>query len=423
MAGKNPLTGLVSYDDDDDDDDDEPNQKVTGLAGLLSYGGDDDEDEDEEMENGEASQPLTKAIIHKVAECVREIAHSHTMHPRSRSLQIPIPSLPTSPNPSTIHSHSSSRPPPDTTPRKPTPPTHLRPSTSLTNSPSLANLVRLRTAHAASAPTSPNARTGSPLIVPRDRDVMSSPLRPMSPMAGDSPRVSDDGIEVEREPRDEDEEKTRKRMRELLRPKPIEGVEDWGLPPEPEGECDPEVEAKVAQFHALRATGTQFNTHLLRSKAFRNPHIYAKLVEFVDLDEVGSNFPQDTFDPHGFPPQAFATELVDAQRRAAEDRAQAQMSGARGGIQFVAGAAESTSQRTGGQFRKDAREIVMGIGGRGGAVPSTPASIAGTAVTAPAAASAKKRSSKWDVPAQGGGPAAGSASGREKERESKRRKE
>ncbi|RUP51795.1 hypothetical protein BC936DRAFT_145935, partial [Jimgerdemannia flammicorona] len=89
---------LVSYNDDNNDNDDKPNQKVTGLAGLLSYGGDDGKDEDEEMENREASQPLTKAIIHKVA---------------------------------------------DTTPRKLTLPTHLRPLTSLKNSPSLMNLVQL----------------------------------------------------------------------------------------------------------------------------------------------------------------------------------------------------------------------------------------------------------------------------------------
>ena len=35
----------------------------------------------------------------------------------------------------------------------------------------------------------------------------------------------------------------------------------------------------------------------MRSKAFRNPHIYAKLVEFVDINETANNFPKDTWDP------------------------------------------------------------------------------------------------------------------------------
>lgn len=52
-------------------------------------------------------------------------------------------------------------------------------------------------------------------------------------------------MEIDKAPDDEDEEERKKRrMRELLKPKPIEGVEDWGLLPEPEGECDPELEVR-----------------------------------------------------------------------------------------------------------------------------------------------------------------------------------
>jgi hypothetical protein len=35
----------------------------------------------------------------------------------------------------------------------------------------------------------------------------------------------------------------------------------------------------------------------MQSKAFRNPHIYAKLVQFVDIDETATNFPKDIWDP------------------------------------------------------------------------------------------------------------------------------
>jgi hypothetical protein len=33
------------------------------------------------------------------------------------------------------------------------------------------------------------------------------------------------------------------------------------------------------------------------SRAFRNPHLYAKLVEFVDVDERTTNFPPALWDP------------------------------------------------------------------------------------------------------------------------------
>jgi hypothetical protein len=32
-------------------------------------------------------------------------------------------------------------------------------------------------------------------------------------------------------------------------------------------------------------------------------------VEFVDLDEIGSNFDREVYDPYGFPPEAFADQL------------------------------------------------------------------------------------------------------------------
>ncbi len=36
------------------------------------------------------------------------------------------------------------------------------------------------------------------------------------------------------------------------------------------------------------------------TKAFRNPSIVSKLIEFLEVDEIGSNFEMQVFDPHGF---------------------------------------------------------------------------------------------------------------------------
>jgi hypothetical protein len=52
-----------------------------------------------------------------------------------------------------------------------------------------------------------------------------------------------------------------------------------------------------------------FNDRLLGSQAFRNPHLYAKLVEFFGLDEFGSNLPKDIYDPHGFPATGYAEAI------------------------------------------------------------------------------------------------------------------
>jgi hypothetical protein len=92
------------------------------------------------------------------------------------------------------------------------------------------------------------------------------------------------------------------------------------------------VQAKIEHFLWLRESGTRFNEHLQHSKAFRNPHIYEKLVEFVELDEYSSNFPKEQFDPHGL--GADINDLLEAQKKAAEERALAQQN--RSNIQFVA---------------------------------------------------------------------------------------
>ncbi|KAG6331625.1 hypothetical protein ID866_7462 [Astraeus odoratus] len=104
-------------------------------------------------------------------------------------------------------------------------------------------------------------------------------------------------------------------LRSLLEPPPIPGVVDWGIPPEPTAPCDPSIEAKLAQFHALKRdpdNPKHFNDSLMSNRSFRNPHLYAKLVEFVDVDERATNFPPDIWDPHDVEPEWFAEKIEQA---------------------------------------------------------------------------------------------------------------
>ena len=49
------------------------------------------------------------------------------------------------------------------------------------------------------------------------------------------------------------------------------------------------------QHHGLDA-----NESIKQKKSYRNPSIYQKLIDFLDIDEMGSNFPKDVFDPKKF---------------------------------------------------------------------------------------------------------------------------
>ncbi|WWD20950.1 hypothetical protein CI109_105428 [Kwoniella shandongensis] len=79
----------------------------------------------------------------------------------------------------------------------------------------------------------------------------------------------------------------------MIRPSPINGVEDWGIPPEVDpNEASPQLKAKVENFLRLKyERGEHINTRLLSSSSFANPHIYSKLVEFVSIDERATAFP------------------------------------------------------------------------------------------------------------------------------------
>ena len=60
------------------------------------------------------------------------------------------------------------------------------------------------------------------------------------------------------------------------------------------------TQTKLAQFMTLKRdpdNPKHFNDSLMSNRSFRNPHLYTRLVEFVDVDERATNFPKDLWDP------------------------------------------------------------------------------------------------------------------------------
>ena len=58
------------------------------------------------------------------------------------------------------------------------------------------------------------------------------------------------------------------------------------------------LKEKINTFLDLQKKGISFNDRLMSSRAFRNPNIYRKLVEYLDLNETGSNDPFPLFGSH-----------------------------------------------------------------------------------------------------------------------------
>ncbi|KAI5888487.1 HCNGP-domain-containing protein [Schizophyllum commune H4-8] len=138
------------------------------------------------------------------------------------------------------------------------------------------------------------------------------------------------------------------RIRELLQPPPIPGVADWGIPPASSDPCDPALESKLAQFHALKRdpqNPRHFNDSLMSNRSFRNPHLYAKLVEFVDVDERATNFPRDIWDPYDLQPEWYADRIAEVQK-ARQEKAEKEPAGKRSAINFTNAKSSSSSSST-----------------------------------------------------------------------------
>ncbi|KAJ7665891.1 HCNGP-like protein-domain-containing protein [Mycena polygramma] len=180
-------------------------------------------------------------------------------------------------------------------------------------------------------------------------EILEAPPKRSEPQASTSGTQNAVASSSQADPQDE-----LSRIRALLQPPPIPGVDDWGIPPASTEPCDPAIQTKLAQFHALKSSTPpkHFNDSLMGSRAFRNPHLYAKLVEFVAVDERATNFPPTLWDPTAVDAAWYADALgtsafvPPSKRSRAEQQSAAQAAGKRSQIAFTGSSASSTSHKT-----------------------------------------------------------------------------
>lgn len=101
--------------------------------------------------------------------------------------------------------------------------------------------------------------------------------------------------------------------------KEVEEV-DEDLPPEPSGKCSPEMEEKIKNFFSKIEAGQDLNKKLQNNKAFRNPSIYEKLIEFCNVNELGTNYPPHIYDPFRWGKESFYDELAKVQKAEMDKR-------------------------------------------------------------------------------------------------------
>lgn len=72
----------------------------------------------------------------------------------------------------------------------------------------------------------------------------------------------------------------------------------FSLPTEAKGKCGQELQDKITNmYEKMRANNMDMNKLIQERKEFRNPSIYEKLIQFCDIDELGTNYPPEIYDP------------------------------------------------------------------------------------------------------------------------------
>ncbi|KAI9576049.1 hypothetical protein GQX74_013749 [Glossina fuscipes] len=89
----------------------------------------------------------------------------------------------------------------------------------------------------------------------------------------------------------------------------------FSLPPEAKSKPLPELTEKVKHlYEKMETSNMDMNCVIQQRKEFRNPSIYEKLIQFCDINEFGTNYPPEVYDPLRWGPESYYEELDRMQR-------------------------------------------------------------------------------------------------------------
>lgn len=89
----------------------------------------------------------------------------------------------------------------------------------------------------------------------------------------------------------------------------------FNLPPEPKSKCPAELQGKInILYEKMRDSNMDMSRVIQKRKEFRNPSIYEKLIQFCDINEFGTNYPPELYDPLQWGPESFYEELAKTQK-------------------------------------------------------------------------------------------------------------
>uniref|UniRef100_A0A1I7UXD3 HCNGP-like protein n=1 Tax=Caenorhabditis tropicalis TaxID=1561998 RepID=A0A1I7UXD3_9PELO len=90
------------------------------------------------------------------------------------------------------------------------------------------------------------------------------------------------------------------------------------VPPAPNVEVNPELITRFEKAFRQKAQGVDLNQQIQGNPKYNNPMIYTTFIETFNIDEKGTNFAKNIFDPHVFPENCFYNAIAEEQRKLQE---------------------------------------------------------------------------------------------------------
>jgi len=116
------------------------------------------------------------------------------------------------------------------------------------------------------------------------------------------------------------------------------------LPPEPASKCSKTLQNKILNLLQKRASsGVDLNSSLQARKDLRNPSILEKLVQFCNLQEFGTNYPDHIYNPNEFTEESMYDNLYLQQQNAKKEKIRNTMEFVKGIKKPASAAAASAS--------------------------------------------------------------------------------
>ncbi|XAR59262.1 hypothetical protein NMG60_11015005 [Bertholletia excelsa] len=161
---------------------------------------------------------------------------------------------------------------------------------------------------------------------------------------------------------------------------------DRFLPSPPKSKCPDELQERINKFLKLKMQGKSYNAEVRKKKEYRNPDFLLHAVTYQDIDQIGSCFSKDVFDPHGYDKSDYYDEIEADMKREMERKEQEKKKSQK--VEFVTG---GTQQGVIAPAPKINIAITGVSGLAAGGLPPLPA-----AVDSLARDGRQNKKSKWD---------------------------